>query len=511
MVMKGEYICERKDIITLKVTANNFRGLNMDKKTKIAVIGAGPAGLFACLLLSQFDVLVDVYEKGNNMIDRQLCPYETTGKCANCPICNISSGLGGGGGRSDGKFLPSEGGNLIEILGRKKYNEYLKWASNMCLQYADMAGIAPIRYGREETEYIKECKRRAKRAGVRLEIHPIDHYGTDGAMRLFYQIENDLRHKSNVKLFFKTKVTKVLFDKRIVYSKRGAVEYDDIIIAPGRAGSNWMAQLCMDNNIPAKFGKLIVGVRAEVPDYINDMRIGPLVEIEDDCLEGKVRYIFSKGNFVKSAKTFCECLGGVITAEYYPGKGVAVNGHSNSMSKTRYSNVSILLDIDPDQVENPKEFIWDLLKSANSVGGGQPITQTYKAFKEHRSNTQEELKAIESTKKQLFSGDLTKVFTPPMVSALVFFIEKINKVYPGFTDQLVLHGVEVKPVSFTPEMDSCFRVAPHIYVAGDGVNNTHGALPAEGNGLAVAAELLSKYSHLKETYNVLKKDHPFLP
>ena len=64
-------------------------------------------------------------------------------------------------------------------------------------------------------------------------------------------------------------------------------------------------------------------------------------------------------------------------------------------------------------------------------------------------------------------------------------------------------------------MDDSFRVAPHIYVAGDGVNLTHGLLPASGIGLAVAAKLLKHlaeiYLSLSTTHKVLKKDHTFLP
>lgn len=485
------------------------------KKPKIAIIGAGPAGFFAAWLLSQFEVDVDIYEKGNDNNGRQRCPYVNSGVCARCPYCNISTGSGGGGGGADGKVLESEGGILVDILGKKLYHLYLQWANSILLYYSQMAGISPIRYGRETTEYLKECKSRAKRCGLKMEIHPIDHYGTDGMRQLNYQIENDLLSKSNIKIFFNTEVTNVDFKGRIVYSKKnGAVEYDSIIIAPGRSGSDWFAKVCADNNIQSKFGKLIIGVRAEVPDYINGERIGPLVKIQKQYLEAKLRYILPDGHPVKACKTFCECDGGSITTEYYPSKGVAVNGHSNTESKTQFSNLSLLLDMDPEEVENPKEFIWNLLKQANDQANGQPITQTYSAFKERRANTAEELKAVKSTKKQLFKGDLTKVFTPAMVSALIAFIERINTVFPGFKDDLILHGVEVKPVSFTPKTDESFQIAPDVYVAGDGVNNTHGYLPALGNGLYAAVEVLYKYRYIPDigiAYDMLKKDHPFLP
>ena len=489
--------------------------MNVVRKPRIAIIGMGPAGLFAALLLSQFDLFLDVYEKGTD-INRRNCPYKLSGICSRCLHCGISEGLGGGGGGADGKALESEGGNAVKIMGKTKYHKYLKWASAIYASYAELAGISPIKYGRTITEYLEACKKRAKKQGLVMEILPIDHYGTDGARRLYYQIEHDLKSKPNVNLYFETEVDNIDFSTRSVYSEKlGEVQYDDIIISPGRSGSDWFAEVCEKNNIQSRFGKLIVGVRAEVPDYIDGERKGPLVEVERDCLEGKLRKKFPDGFFVKSAKTFCQCEGGEVTTEYYPGKGVAVNGHSNSETKTRFSNVSLLLDIDSEQVENPKEFIWDLLKLANKEGKGQPITQTYSAFKERRANTTEELKNLKSTKKKLFAGDLTKVFSPAMVSALTAFIEAIDKVFPGFIKNLVLHGIEIKPVSFTPEIDDCFRVAPHIYVAGDGVNLTHGLLPASGIGLAVAAKLLKHlaeiYLSISISYKVLKKDHTFLP
>ena len=87
---------------------------------RIAIIGAGPAGLFAAYELSNY-FEVEIIEQGRD-VDRRKCPVLDRKNCINCNPCNILSGLGGAGLFSDGKLNlnPKIGGDLTEFLPENK-------------------------------------------------------------------------------------------------------------------------------------------------------------------------------------------------------------------------------------------------------------------------------------------------------------------------------------------------------------------------------------------------------
>jgi len=74
--------------------------------SKVVIIGAGPAGIFCGLRLSE--VLsgedITIIEKGKP-IDKRHCPLLLNGKCVSCEPCSMISGWGGAGAYSDGKLI----------------------------------------------------------------------------------------------------------------------------------------------------------------------------------------------------------------------------------------------------------------------------------------------------------------------------------------------------------------------------------------------------------------------
>ena len=108
----------------------------MDKKYDVILVGAGPAGIFSAYELIKKDPTLKVLlvEKGNDIYSRK-CPIlakkadkcPSTGTCY--PSCSMTSGFGGCGAYSDGKFnITSEFGGWMtdylseeEVLDLKKY------------------------------------------------------------------------------------------------------------------------------------------------------------------------------------------------------------------------------------------------------------------------------------------------------------------------------------------------------------------------------------------------------
>ena len=99
---------------------------------KIAIIGAGPAGIFAAYRLANYNNNLDItiFEKGKEIQNRKCAKIEKRQSCIKCSPCNIVSGVGGAGLFSDGKLIYSNktGNNLPELIGDEKSQHY-EWSS----------------------------------------------------------------------------------------------------------------------------------------------------------------------------------------------------------------------------------------------------------------------------------------------------------------------------------------------------------------------------------------------
>lgn len=494
------------------------------RKEKIAIVGAGPAGIFAALAfvmskVSAFEITI--FEQGNG-VDRRHCPKEIFGTCQMCPVCNVMCGTGGGGAGSDGKLvLPAEilrcGGKLIKIIGAEKMRMLLDMAYKCYMDFAAQTGTVPKVYGLKTTPYIRNLEKKAIANSLKLDHPPICHLGTEGAKQIYALMEQFLI-ENNVKFEFRTKVEDIIVEdgvaKGIVYTKKGITrtfEADQVLIAPGRVGAKWLHELFERHKIENSYSDLVIGVRAELPNKV-------LERINREMYEGKFRMDFNESPDVNAAKTFCQCPGGLIANENY-GKilgdnpSITVNGHSYYLTKSDNTNESLLIDIPSNSsfVTNPATFIWELINKANTQGNGLPIVQRYEDFKNRRPTTIEKLKnnSFASTDAKAIPGDLTKVFPVEVCVALETFIEAINRTVPGFTvnGDLLLHGIEAKPVSLTPEINSHMETMQikNLFVCGDGVNSSHGLLPASASGMYAALAMIHTLIVQNELINCFDK------
>jgi len=86
----------------------------------VAIIGAGPAGIFSALEIIKLrpEWKVILIEKGQK-IEKRKCPIrEGSPKCVNCKRCGLLCGWGGAGAFSDGKLTltPDVGGHLVDYM-----------------------------------------------------------------------------------------------------------------------------------------------------------------------------------------------------------------------------------------------------------------------------------------------------------------------------------------------------------------------------------------------------------
>ena len=105
----------------------------------VAIIGAGPAGIFAALEVMKLkpEWKVVLIEKGQR-IETRKCPLrQGSPKCVNCKKCGLLCGWGGAGAFSDGKLTltPDVGGHLAEYMTRKQAEDLIGYADDLYLKY----------------------------------------------------------------------------------------------------------------------------------------------------------------------------------------------------------------------------------------------------------------------------------------------------------------------------------------------------------------------------------------
>ena len=153
-------------------------------KCDVLIVGAGPAGIFTALemLKKGTKKRIIITEKGQS-VEKRSCPKEKVGHCVNCqPYCHITTGFSGAGAFSDGKLSLSYevGGDFPELIGEQNAQDLIDYADGIYLEFGADTKIEGI--GNDDK--IKEIRKRAIQAGLKLVDCPIRHLGTEKAQKL---------------------------------------------------------------------------------------------------------------------------------------------------------------------------------------------------------------------------------------------------------------------------------------------------------------------------------------
>ena len=251
-----------------------------------------------------------------------------------------------------------------------------------------------------------------------------------------------------------------------------------------RAGASWNKEICSKHSIPTKEGKIKIGVRYELPDEI--------MGSANELYEPKFKAPETKET--DAAITFCHnpyC--GSVVAESYDGKITLVNGHADN-TPTGRTNMALLFKMDFG--ENAIEVVKNMARTLNVLSNGQVAVQRTGDFFSNVATTQEGLmnNSVEPTLKSAVPVNLQEIMPARLVNNIQSFINKIDKVIPGFaaSDNLI-YGLEIKFSNLSIEIDSNFMTYINgLYVAGDGANTSNGLIQASASGLYLGQVLRKK-------------------
>ena len=452
-------------------------------KYDVAIIGAGPGGIFSAyeLMKKAPDIKVAVFEAGQPL-EKRHCPIDgkKVKSCINCKTCSIMNGFGGAGAFSDGKYNITNdfGGTLYEYIGKDTAMELMRYVDDINTSH----GGADCRlFSTAGSSFKKICMQNK----LTLLEASVRHLGTDINSIVLANLYDEM--KDSIDFYFNTPVRSM--DKRddiyLIETDEGEYECSHCIISVGRSGSKWLESVCEKLDIETSSNRVDIGVRVEIPAEI-------FAHITDELYESKIVYRTEK--FEDKVRTFCMNPYGSVVNENTNGI-ITVNGHSFEDPALRTQNTNFALLVSKHfsvPFKDSNGYGESIARLSNMLGGGV-IVQRFGDLERGRRSTVKRIE--EGTVRPTLNatpGDLSLVLPKRILDGIIEMIYALDKIAPGTAnDDTLLYGVEVKfynmEVKLDENLETCHK---GLYVIGDGSGVTHSLSHASASGVYAARKII---------------------
>lgn len=461
-------------------------------KHDVIIVGAGPAGIFTAYELLQHNpnMKILMFEKGHK-IQKRHCPKHTVGKCVKCEPCNITTGFSGAGAFSDGKLSlsPEVGGDFPQLVGFSTVEDLISYTDDVYLKFGADTKVE----GLAHTEEIRDIRKRAINAGLKLVDCPIRHLGTEAAQVVYERLQEYLLQHKNVGILFNKTVSDILVEDGtctgVVVKEAHVSKFfyaDKIIVAAGRRGAEWLFNVCNKYHIERQPGTVDIGVRVECRNEIME-------EINKSIYEGK--FIGYPLPFKNKVRTFCQNPGGVVSEERYDEGLSTVNGHSYKNTKTDNTNFSILCSHNfCVPFDDPIAYAKMVGKLTNMLADNHILVQRFGDIIDGKRTWQDELDRgnLEPTLPDAVAGDITASIPYRTMTNIINFIYALDKVIPGIaSSETLLYAPELKFYSNKVTMDKQLNTSlKNLHCLGDSSGWTRGLMMASVMGVYMARQLV---------------------
>jgi len=452
----------------VREVAQAWRAKTVDPEKKVAIIGAGPAGLYAALRAIEAGITPVVFERGKDVRARRRDLAAINKAQTVNPESNYCFGEGGAGTYSDGKLYTrsKKRGNVLKAL---------EWL---------------VHFGASDD--------------ILVEAHP--HIGTNKLPAIITAMrEAVIAHGGAV--HFNAKLTDIKIEnnsiKGLEINGDTWHDFSEVVLATGHSARD-IFYLLHKRGVTIVAKPFALGVRVEhTQELINDIQYhgdhqNPYLPPASYAL---VEQVNGMGVY-----SFCMCPGGIIAPCATEAEEVVTNGWSPSKRNNPYANSGIVVSVSPEDLPNYKEndpFVClDFQKKVEYdcwvAGGKTQRVPAQRMIDFVQGKTSADFPKT-SYQPGIVSVNLAEVL-PPLIAkrlqkAFVKFGRKMNGYY---TNEAVLHAPESRtssPVSIPRDPNTLEHIdIKGLYPCGEGAGYAGGIISAAIDGINCVDAIAQKWA-----------------
>ena len=424
------------------------------------IIGAGPAGLFAALLLSEKGFSPLILERGKKVDERS----QDIDKFWNDNILNVHSnvsfGEGGAGTFSDGKLN-------TQVNDKSGRNDYV-------------------------LRNFVECG-----APVSILYDAKPHVGTDILKNVIINIRKKIEDNGGEFSFNSCVTDFVIEDNKLtglIVNDTKRIECQDVILSIGHSARDTINTL-YKHSIPMTAKNFAVGFRVEhTRKFIDHSQYGVL----NDFLPSASYKLTANLSNSRGVYSFCMCPGGYVVNASSEENAMVVNGMSYSGRNGDNSNSAIVVTVGDGEFDlndpmSALKYQLDIEKKAYELGSGKIPQQLYSDFKNDVVSS-----AYGSypscTKGQTTFQNLRHIFSEEINNSFIEGMQSFDRKIPGFASgDTILSGIESRtssPVRITRN-DNGTSSINGLFPCGEGAGYAGGIMSAAMDGLKIAEKVMN--------------------
>lgn len=458
----------RKCKNTVKTQPYRYETKQWNGKVSPVVVGMGPAGLFASLILAQSGAKPIVIERGCD-VDRRTNDVQNfwlTGKLDT--VSNVQFGEGGAGTFSDGKLNTG----TKDARQRKVLEEFVKHGAPNEILY-------------NAKPHIGTDKLRVTVKNIREEIIAL------GGIVLFETKFTGFNSDNG-------KITSAIIEKN---GKTEIIDTDNIILAIGHSARDTFEML-YNKKLPVEAKSFSIGARIEhLRENIDKAQYGKFAGNKNlGAANYKMNVHLENG---RGVYTFCMCPGGKVVNASSEEKMLVTNGMSEFARDEVNSNSALLVGVSPKDFnsDNPLAGMYfqrELENKAFLLGGenyNAPVQRVDDFINGHKTSTLGEV--IPSIGPNYTLTDINSILPEYISESMKIGINGMGRKLKGFDDgDAVLTAVETRsssPIRILRNNETLQSVAVEgLYPCGEGAGYAGGIISAAVDGIKCAEKIIEK-------------------